>query len=110
MAALATSTTPAAVSMSESPSRRPSASSAPGRGGGAGREGAAVDARGVEVAEDQVGVGHCRLGPTEPVARRARYCARAPRADAERARAVRVGDGAAAGADGLPGPPMLLDV
>src|SRR3989442_876511 len=59
---------------------------------------AAVDAAGIEVAEDEVGVGDCRLRPAEAVTRRPGLGARASRPDLERARLVGESDDAAAGA------------
>ena len=60
---------------------------------------AAGEVVGVEIAEQEVRVGHRGLGAAEAVGRRARVRARAARADLEQPDLVDGGDGAAAGAD-----------
>ena len=57
------------------------------------------EARRVEVAEHEVGVGDRRLGAAAPVARRAGFRAGRPGPDAQRAVGVEPRDAAAAGAD-----------
>ena len=69
------------------------------RGTAVQRHAAAEEEAGVVVAEQEVGVGHGRLGASAPVAGRAGRGAGGMRADAEQAHLVDPGDGAAAGAD-----------
>ena len=64
---------------------------------------AAVDPLRVQIAEDQVGVAHGRLGAAEPVARGSGDGAGAARPDLQGAGRVDPGDRAAAGADRLDG-------
>ena len=56
---------------------------------------------GAQVAEDEVGVGHRRLGAATAVARRSRVGARAARPDPQRAARVAPADGASARSDGV---------
>ena len=63
------------------------------------RDLAAREVVGVEVAEQQVGVGHRRLGPAEAVGGGPGLRARAPRPDLQQTDLVHLRDAAAAGAD-----------
>src|SRR5262249_56307510 len=69
------------------------------RRGGVDRDGTAREIVGVQVAEEQVGVGDGRLGSAEPVASRAGLRARAARPDLQETDLVHVRDRAAAGAN-----------
>src|SRR5947208_3285429 len=93
------------------PSTRPyqertksNASGAAPREGGAGRldverHSAAEEVAGVQVAQDQVGVGDGWLRPTKAIARRARVRPGRVRADLEQAQGIHARDGAATGAN-----------
>src|SRR5882724_8119526 len=90
MFSLTTSWMPHATSVSDRPTRLASRSSAAR---------AAGEVVGVQIAEQEVRVGHGRLGAAEPVGGRTRVRARAARADLEQPDLVDGGDGAAAGPD-----------
>ena len=102
ISALATRTTPSAVSSASSPSSRAQALERRlGRARASSVSSPPSSAPSAEVAEEQVGVGHRRLLAAAAVGGRARVGARRARPDAQRAARVGPRDRAAAGADGV---------